>query len=539
MLKLLIVDDQKKDLEGISSILDWSRLGIERVGTAGDGQEGLRLALETEPDIIITDVIMPIMDGLAFMENAQRCLPRTRFIITSCHDDFNYVRKALSMNAVGYVLKPIVASDLQEVVEKTIDLCEKEKRKSLDDEYLERRLRENMPALREELLRNIAYGAYAEEETIWENLAFLGLEIARGTVFSILYVVVDDYESLAGKLSTRDRHLLLVAIKALLQENLSLRNRGYVIPDDESHIAVLTTDNRQGTAPLQYKCLVDLASNLSAELKRNLDVSVTIAASSPVESLLEIERCFSQAKKAVRFKFQLGKGQVFIAEDGLQSEIHAEFRSDQMMNDLKILLFSSDPTGVDAYVDSLICTNGGRISEAYTQFVCISILNFSQLVLLDLNESLDRVLGKENRLFEEIHDMETAYEIKKCMKAALLQIQKFITGRTNLRNRHVVNKIEELVRERYASDLSIGDIAHEIFLSPSYASFIFKKETGVSFTEYLTKYRVEKSKEALKKPEFKIFEVAEMVGYNNKSYFCALFKERTGMTPKEYRDSLW
>jgi two-component system response regulator YesN len=274
-------------------------------------------------------------------------------------------------------------------------------------------------------------------------------------------------------------------------------------------------------------------------LKRDFSVSVTIGASAPVESLFDIERCFSQAKEAVRIKFQLGKGQVILAEDVLQSENCAEYRSDQMLQALKTLLFSGDPAGVDGYVEDLIQTAGGRISEAYAQFACISALNFSQLVLMDLNESLNGVLGADNRLFERLHRMETAVEIKQCMKETLLRIQAFITNRTNLRNRHVVNKIEELVRERYASDLSIGDIAHEIYLSPSYASFIFKQENGVSFTEYLTKFRIDKSREALKDPRHKIYEVAEMVGYNNKSYFCALFKERTGMTPKEYRESLW
>ena len=539
MLKLLIVDDQKKDLEGISGILNWSGLGIELVGSATDGQEGLRKAVELEPDIVITDVIMPLMDGLAFMEAAHKSIPRTRFIITSCHDDFNYVRKALSMNAVGYVLKPIVASDLQEVVEKTVAACEAEKRKSLSDEYLEKRLKENLPALRDELLRNIAYGNLPDEGAVWDNIAFLGLEIARGMVFSVLYIEVDEYEGLSTSLSIRDRHLLLVGVKFLIQENLSRRSRGYVVPVDESHVAVLVTDRKQDNAPQQYKNLVDLASVLSDELKRDFSLSVTIGASAPVESLLEVERCFSQAKEAVRIKFQLGKGQVILGEDVLQSENCAEYRSDQMLQALKTLLFSGDPSGVDGYVEELIQTNGGRISEAYTQFVCISALNFSQLVLMDLNESLNSVLGPDNRLFERLHRMETAVQIKDCMKETLTKIQTFVTNRTNLRNRHVVNKIEELVRERYATDLSIGGIAHEIYLSPSYASFIFKQENGISFTEYLTKYRIEKSREALKNPNYKIFEVAEMVGYNNKSYFCALFKERTGMTPKEYRESLW
>lgn len=539
MLKLLIVEDQKKDLEGICGILKWDSLGIEISGTAMDGQEGLQKALEIKPQIIITDVVMPIMDGLALMEEAKAVLPNTKFIITSCYDEFSYIRRALDMNAVGYVLKPIIASDLHKVIVKAIDICNSERQKELGTEFLEKRLKDNLPIMRESFLKNIAYGIYKDEDILWDNIEFLGLNICKGMLFGILYLEIDEYEVLTEKYTTKDRYLMLEGIKSIMEERLSGKQSGYVITVDESHISILMVDEKQASESLENKNMLDFAAALSNDLNQQLKISVTIGVSHIVDNLLALELCFSQARDATKLKFQLGRGQIITAEDRLLPKGNVKYTADKLLQELKTLMFSGDQESICRFVDRAVTDYTDGCRETYTQFICISIINYMQMILMEMNESLKSAIDDENIIYENLAVLETVIDIKHYLTDILTLVQKFITNRMNLRNRRIVEKIEEIVKNRYAENLSINDIAPEIFFSPSYTSYIFKQETGKNFTEYLTKVRIDKSLELLENKNLKIHEIAELVGYNNKSYFCAVFRERTGVTPKEYREKLW
>lgn len=538
MLTLLLVDDQRKDLDGVSRMLNWEALGLRLVGTAVNGEDGQRKAEALSPDIILTDVIMPFMDGLAMMEAVRRTHPMTRFIFMSCHDEFSHVRKALSMGATGYVLKPVVASELQETVSKAVDEVTAEKQKELDEAHLEARLRESLPSLREGHLRSLLYGSDADEETLRENGRFLGIDIPKAACLCVLYLEIDEGVP-EGAGNAKERHLQHVGIRALVEEHVRVHPSTWLMTVDEAHLAMLFADASGDLEPVLRKRILDFATGLAADVRRLLGDTLTVGISPIARSLLDLERCFLQARDSVRLKFQLGKGQVILAEDRRLPEVRTGYDPNRMLQEIRRALLSPDPGDVDAFVDRLTGTSGEAPSESYTRFVCTSSLSFAQLVLLELNGTLEDALGDESGLYERTFRLETAQDIASCLKETLRAIQRHIGLRNGVRNQKIIEKIEEIVREKHASDLTIADVAHEIYLSPSYTGYLYKQETGRSFTEYLTRVRVEKAKELLRDTRLKIFEVAERVGFTNKSYFCSLFKEKTGLTPKEYRESLW
>ena len=535
MLKMLIVDDQKKELEGICSILKWEDYNIEIIGCAENGQDGLNKALDLKPDIIITDVVMPLMDGLSMIEEIQKLLPGIKFIICSSYDDFDYIKSALHMSAVGYVLKPIITGELRKTVLKVIELCNKEKQKIMEDEVLEKQLKESLPLLRENFLKNLIYGIYKEEEVIWENIRFLSLDIIPGMVYNILHLEIDNFELLTADFSPQKKQLLLLSIKNIVQEFLSQKQVCYAIPVDESHVSIIMAFSKHDTMTEDNKTLMDITINLVNELKQRLNVTFTVGIGTFTDNILGLERCCRLAKDATLLKFSLGKGQIIRIEDR-QIEIEsADFRMESIQLEVKSLLVSGNTESIQVFIDNFITPENRSYSEDYTQFVCTCIISSAHFALIEMGESLKSIFDNEFRFYEKIYHMETIVDLKQWLKNILTFIQDFVQKKKNMKNRRVVDRIKDIIKVRYSQDLSIDEIAQEICLSPSYTSYIFKHETGENIIEYLTKVRIDRAMELLKNPSYKIYDIASMVGYSNNNYFWMVFKERVNMTPKEYR----
>lgn len=539
MLKLLAIDDQRKDLEGICRILKWDDLGIEICGKATNGLEGLQLAIELKPDIIITDVIMPIMDGLAMQEEILKTIPDTKFIITSCYSDFNYAKKALDLKTVGYVLKPIIASDLLKVVEKALNICFAEKQKAIRENVFEERLQQNIPSLRENFLRRLFLGLGEKVGNIGDDLGFLGIDIHNDIPLCMLYIEVDEYAEIVSSHSTRDRNLLLENVKSIIDEHFTKKGLGYPVSIDESHVAVLAKSNGNILAASEDKYFYDLASALANDIKLQAGVSITVGMSPTVSNLEDASMCYKLAQDASKLKFKIGKGQIIKSIDLQEIGINIPYNADNLLQEIKTLLLSDSTDNIASFVDKLASSTRSHEQINYFKVMCISVVNYTQILLMEMKEEMKSIFGDENTLYCKLFNLETIEDIKQWIQNILTETQSFIYTKNTMRNHRVVEKIKDMVEMRYATALAIADIAHDIFLSPSYTSYIFKKASGVNFTEYLTQVRIRKSMEFLGNRDLKIYQVAELVGYDNKSYFCSVFKEKTGFTPSEYREKLW
>ena len=538
MLKMLVVDDQTNELEGITGILKWNSLGIEIAGFAHNGQEGLEKALSLKPDIVITDVVMPHLDGLAMIEEIRKLLPNVKFIVSSCHDEFNYARSAIDLNAFGYILKPLIADDLNKTVLKVIEQCNHEKQRAMADEVMEKQLNESLPLLKDKFLTGIIFGMYTDWDDVWNDANFLQLRLIRDMSFCVLYLEVDDFKQITEKYSPKNKQLLLLNIRNIVQEHLDGKQSGYIVPVDECRFAVIMTLRNGNSIMPNRKDLMEIINSMVGELKQRLGLSFTVGVGSTVDTICELEVSYKSAVDAARLKFKLGKGQIIRAEDQITSQGTLEFHVDNLRKDIKNLLISGCDNDIKKFVDNVAIPQDKHFTEPYIQFVCISIVNFTQLVLIDMGESFSSVFDNENQLYEKLSHIETIIDIRMWLKNVLEAVHGFIRQKGSIRSKKIADRIQILIEENYARDLSIDDIAHEVDLSPSYMSYTFKQETGKNIIEYLNGLRIEKAMELLKNPEIKIYQISEMVGYKSTSYFCMLFKGKTNITPKEYRDNI-
>lgn len=536
MLKLLIVDDKPSEREGIKNIIDWKEAAIEIVGEAENGLEGIEKARSLKPDIIITDVVMPKADGFKMIEEIKKFLPDIKVIFISCFDNFNFVKSAIDVNAMGYVLKPIIASELFATINKVAGIHLKEMQKRKEKEDLLRRLRESLPILREQFVKDIIYNTCNDEEELWNKNEFLQLGFKPGK-FLTMIIEINDYDIKMKDTTEEKKQIKCMEIKEFISSICKTYKHEltfYITNIDNSRFVVIFN-----FTDIQCFNIEDFSEKLKNDIFEKFQFEITICISSTVDYITGLGRCYQESCDALKFKSFLGSNYVIKYSDiysGNISDVKFQsFNTTEIHREIKYLLMTGDPKEIDLFIENLFRVNNQKMDYQYIQYICISIIYYIQINLIEMNESLSNIFDDEFTISKKFLKYKTITDIKQWLKNAIRSVSSCLNEKSNSKNKKVIEIMKEFIYNHYAEDLSVSDIAREVYLSPCYANYVFKKETGKTLIEFLTEIRIEKAKHLLKNSLLKVYEISEKVGYKNNSYFCAVFKERCGITPLEYR----
>ncbi|HHY81976.1 MAG TPA: response regulator [Clostridiales bacterium] len=530
MLKLLIVDDKPSEREGIANIIDWESVGIKVVGTAENGLDGIEKARALEPDIIISDIVMPHADGFKMVENIREFLPDIKVIFISCFDNFNFAKSAINMNAMGYVLKPIIAGELMETISKVTGLHIKEVKKREEEVELIRRLRENFPILRDQFIRDILFGFLKDENTIWEKNDFLEVGLKKGH-YAVLAVECDDIESE----SEERKQLSSLKIKEYICDFCKKHSNNksfYVTCIERNRYAILINvyENEEFN-------LVDFSEILRKELFNQFNLPVAVGTSNTYSRITEVHSCYQEACDALKFKQYLGKNQTIYYSDIYKgSNRSASVNTSTMQNDIKYLIMTGDKKEIDSFVDGIFENVSFPVNDNYVQYVCISIIYYIQINLIEINEKPNSIIDDIFTASDKFYKLNSLDDTKEWLKNLIYSVSSYLNCKDRRKNKKVIEVLKNYMHENFNKDITVSDIAEKAYLSPCYANYIFKKETGLTLIEYLTKIRIEEAQRLLKGSLLKVYEIAEKVGYKSNSYFCSVFKEHCRMTPLEFRD---
>ncbi|QQZ62862.1 response regulator [Paenibacillus sonchi] len=221
MLTMIVADDEPFIRRSLIQVFNWQEeFGIEIIGEASDGQEAYELCMELQPDILFTDIMMPMLGGLEVAEKLKAGQCRTRIIIISGAQDFSYAQSALKVNAEGYILKPVKLPELREVFQEVVSRLRGEKDQQMNVEQLRRQVQTHMPLIREKFLQNWAAGLYRDEGELWEKIGYFQLPFKPGDVLTAGVLQLDDYQSAVDKFSEDDKQLLYFSIQNIISECL-------------------------------------------------------------------------------------------------------------------------------------------------------------------------------------------------------------------------------------------------------------------------------------------------------------------------------
>lgn len=541
MYKLVIIDDEPAVRSGLSKFVDWSEYGIVLAGTADDGDTGLDLIDRVKPDIVLTDVMMPTLDGIRMSQDVRERLPETKIVFISGHNDANYLRSALQVHAADYIFKPVKRTELQKVIEGVVqDLGAREKERQLLKD-MQVKLSQSMPLLREKFLMSLIQNGVAKTEGLRERAAFLNLDLPLEAPYLVLVITIDDVEEVYGGRSERDKQLLSYSILNIMQELIGQFLTGYVFENSAAeYVALLALDGRlqQERLPDPEAALLPLAQEIRDNLQRWLKIGVTIGVGERAGHIGLLPASYRHAREAADQKWYMGKNRVITMDSlelGTAGPIRFDARqSERLLSGLK----SGDRQRLEAELESIFepLAQVRKDGFKYVRHAGLQLIALAGRLLLELNLLTRDKEEQEARALDGLLKLETMAELKRFVCDYLSGICCWIEEKRSGRSSNVIEHTQKYIGEHYAKNLSIAEIAASVYLSQTYVSLLFKQETGETIYEYLMKVRIEKAKELLCDPRIKLYEVCELVGYTDPSYFGKLFKKMTGLTPSAYRE---
>lgn len=531
MLKLMIVDDEAVIRSGMATIVDWDSLGIELVAEASNGRDALSQALLLEPDIVITDIKMPLVSGVDFARMLLEKRPKTRIIFLTGYSDFEYMRKAVRLGVDDYLLKPIKVSELEVLIKRISADIISEQEKMQQESSVTKLLARNRPILRGNCFQLFMTGK-CQVSFFKAEAVQLGIPL-RACHYAAVAFDIDDYNRVSAQ-EERDyqmRYAVLNIAEETL-EQIGASAFGY-LPLESSLLGIVN---------LEYGSLEDVAEacrQIQFYIQRFFDFTVTASIGMEVERLEDFPASCQLACNALKRKIYEGKNRVLLS-DGEPPELVQKtiLLKKQDENELREAFHMRNNLKLQRKLDEIITT---YLSQE--QYSALSIRHFGFTLLMialhtleDEQISQEEAYGQNSRLSEELAYYETVDEIRMFIKnvyfRTLQALQRQDTGGRN----KIVREAMRYVKQNYASGIQVTDVAAAVYVTPNYFSKIFKQEMGENFTEWLNKFRVEKAKELIhSQPYEKIYEIAEQAGFGDYKYFSFIFKKYTGYTPLTYK----
>lgn len=537
MYGVLIVDDEESVRSGLRDCVNWSRYGVRVVGEAEDGEEALALLAETPAQIVVTDVKMPHMDGITLSAKLRERYPDIRIVFISGFDDLDYIKSALKLEAVDYILKPLQLDELEAVIAKIADRLRAEETRLAKLNELHMKLNQSIPLLRERFLVALVRDGVKEAGRMTDKFGFLGIRLRPGEgQYCVFIVAIDDYADSAAGLTESDRQLTSFALLNICEDIMNERLLGHAFeirPGEYAGILNLFSDAEEEE-------LFPVVNECRTQLNRILKLDVTIGVGRTVGELASLPHSYRQAAAAAEHKWYLGKNQI-ITIDSLESGTEGQVAD--AMPDIRrfvSLLKAERPLDATGYIERWFgALQGSRALPIKTcRNGCAQLLLACSNLLLELELEPEAVGRSERSLWDLMQRVETIGEMQEALLAHTRLVHAAIAEKRERKTRNVVVQIQKYMQEHYARDLTIAEIAGSVYLTTTYVCLLFKQETGMTINEYLIDVRIGRAKQMLADPRNKLYDICFAVGYKDPSYFSKLFKKQTGYAPTEYRDKI-
>jgi len=535
MLKVLIVDDEKEIREGLKTVFPWAECGVSEVYTAEDGDEALAEAQRLDPDLVLTDIKMNRMDGLELIGKLREsCGFEGKAIVISGYDDFAFVRQALKLGASDYLLKPIQVSELQQVVGRAAADLSYERTLKSDRQMLEYQLRQAVPRMKEELLRDLidqpsnSHG----DIRIAHRLKTLELDWMLETPMALLVVEADDTAAIKGR--KREKELILFAIG-----NVSER----VVQEKHEPMAVLFQDRDERWVIIisQEPCVdrsvyEELSERLIEKINTFVKVKATIALASSFGGWNALSDLYREAVVTLELKALYGGNQLFVADDRELDLGNVEVSLGNRQEVLDLLQFGSELEIREAMHDFPALVRAWSLSNS--REIQGKLFDWLYDVFkLSASAGCDD-LWWENELlaiWDRIEQFDTLESLCELTTSYLLRLAGGFNARKPSQNM-ILTEAEKYIQAHYQENLTLQKVSQQVCVTPIWLSKLFKKEKQTTFLEYLTTVRIQHAKPLLADARFRIYQVGQEVGYSNPEHFTKIFKKAVGCTPKEYRN---
>ncbi len=537
MYSVFLVDDEPIVLEGIRSKIDWENNGFTFAGEATDGEIALSMIHEIKPDILITDIKMPFMDGLELSKAVKNIQPWIKIIILSGHDEFDYAKKAISIGIEDYILKPFTPDEILASLDKTAKEIDKERRQLSDISKLKEELKSNESLVKKEFLNELLHTSL-DVPLIMQKGKELKLDL-----------IARFYKVLVSRIESTDKNDdELQEAKSLLNSYSDAWNGALSFFHHSNLLVCIFKGNTQQELDENAFHTAENISHITGKVK---SCTVTTAIGKTVERIQLLKDSYSDARKilekteAVHTDKTDDKGRTagnrIISSDDIAEnpgEVFIDAKdSDPLVDRLKY----ASKNDINAIIEesmALIRNNKGQFNVFASYLLVDLIMAVSKLVEKlggDIKELKPEILQR-NFIDNAVSDEDS---FKNTMNQVMAFALDFRNSKMTGKYGDVILKAKKYIEENYADqNTTLTTVAQAVCLSPNHFSTIFSQECKTTFIEYLTNVRMENAKRLMRETDMKGYDIAYECGFSDPHYFSYIFKKNTGLSPREYKLSV-
>ncbi|MFC4101325.1 response regulator [Paenibacillus xanthanilyticus] len=533
MAKLLIVEDNDFERNAMQHYIDWDILGIREVETAFNGLDGVEKATAFVPDIVISDVMMPGMNGIEMAKHIMRISPQVKFVFSSGHEDVRLIQEAMEVRAYHYLIKPLKQEELIRVIKKTTSILVDEKLSSIAHDKIVEQFRTNLRYLQSRFLENFLVTGKTGDDSKSLPVQARDLQLNMIGMYKLAWIEFD-FGADADVFHHAD--MLQLALHQL--ESVCNPKHVNVIKSSGNAIIVLL-HSLVGGEQEEARIVAAIEREIRS-LSETGGFDFMIGVSGRCANMEELPIAYRQSRYAADRKIKLGYGQLVHYADCEQPHETALDMEPQDPKAVMARMIEAAMKGeyaeeeLNRLVGVLPADTGPEMARLRSSF----ILLFASLAkqLAGAGESLEKMAEEEQAIYEQLLQAKTIPDLKRYTNKIFASISSYMERKKRNKDDYIIHEILTILNQEYRQPITLTSLSDRVYLSPNYLRILFKDKMNISIQEYLTNLRLSKAKDLLKQTRHKIHEIGEMVGYENSTYFNIVFKNYTKMTPGEYRN---
>ncbi|KKO52394.1 response regulator [Paenibacillus sp. DMB20] len=528
-LKICFIDDIRTVIEGMARQIRWDLHGITVCGTAINGLEGMTLIHDCRPDIILTDIRMPKLDGLELTRRVKELLPQSEVILLTGYSDFEYAQKAIQLGAFDFITKPFSLSGIEEVVLKAKEKIQNERRKENRMAEMERKVMEGLPILRQEFFRYLLHHKADPQETK-RRWAYLNPVLDPCHLF-VMVIEIDGFRDASSRISVGESELVRFTLQNILEDTITLSAKVFILRDTATRFSAVLNMPSGATA-------MDLAEDCCSNVRRFTRYTVSIGIGLPTHAH-DLSVSYEQAIQALSYHLYTGGDAVMSYAD---VKFTAAVPPPHLRNKEQELIRALQAGGRDEaleILDQLFHEQSLQQPLPKPEYLISLFYEISFIMLRALQErvpygdleDLDIMIRER-----PIASLASVDDMEHMLKDIAVQGCRLIERRTRSQAANIIQEAVLFVRENLNRELHSADAARHVHLSTSYFAHLFKKVTGRTFNQFVIQERMEQAKRLLLEDR-QVQDIAESLGYLERRYFSDVFKKYTGLTPSEFKQA--
>lgn len=506
--KVLIVEDEKEKARGIAYLVEKYNPECTPILLAHDGREGYEKAAKEQPDIILTDIRMPVMDGLEMIRALREADSPAEFIVLSGYAEFCYAKKAIELGVRDFITKPVDEEELS----KTLNKVCKEVAERRETEDSLSKLNDDM---RNYALQNFLTGGTDSQYKVGEYLKQMGVleEYGQYTCMVIEWAEeLSDFSIEEGMISENEAFLysvkmgkaqmaVVVGAKSIDIEKKKKLVRQYIIKEEQEPF------------------------------------NISIGVGSSYKDYSQLPKAYEEACVALNYRILKGSGTVILFEKLYDMENRTDLLTEKETEQLKDRIDRFDQEGFHIAVKGIfnraLSENNLSLPELQKLSLNIVLIGLHNIPTAQLQ--MNEYFGKNLFTLKSIEKFKTMEQLENWIMNMVSSMNEVMLKDSVPKKKDVIVEAKEYIRQNYNQNITLNDISKQFYINPYYFSQLFKKKTGMTYQKYLTDYRVDRAKKLLAETELKIYEVCRLVGYSDANHFNQIFERAEGMKPSEYR----